>query len=168
MDDLAPNKKPLGCVAADPRAPAGYVRNGTPAERLLERLHGVRERGPGRWLARCPAHDDRSPSLSIRELHGGVVLLHCFGGCSVADVVRAVGLDLAALFPPQDNKPGAGAPRVRRPWSAHDLLALATFESQIVAVAAAGLAHGTPLSETDRARLLEAAARLRHIAEAAR
>ena len=37
------------------------------AATILDRLDGVRPTGDGRWIARCPAHDDRSPSLSIRE-----------------------------------------------------------------------------------------------------
>jgi hypothetical protein len=66
---------------------------------ILERLEGVRERGNGRWSARCPAHEDRSPSLSIRELDDGTVLLHDFGGCSPLAVVQAVGMEFSALFP---------------------------------------------------------------------
>src|SRR5690349_10346417 len=48
---------------------------------IVARFDGVRERGPGRWMARCPAHDDSSPSLSIRELDDGTILLHDFAGC---------------------------------------------------------------------------------------
>jgi len=49
----------------------------------------------GRWGAnsgscRCPAHDDRSPSLSVTELRGGKVLVHCFAGCTQSDVIGAL------------------------------------------------------------------------------
>ncbi|WP_156762722.1 CHC2 zinc finger domain-containing protein [Woeseia oceani] len=64
---------------------------------LIERLDGVRETGKGRYLARCPAHDDRTPSLSVRDT-GDRVLLHCFAGCDALDVVHALGLELADLF----------------------------------------------------------------------
>ena len=54
-----------------------------PIERLLAALetHGCRPKpaGEGTWQAHCPAHDDRSPSLSIREAEDGRVLLHDFG-----------------------------------------------------------------------------------------
>ncbi|MCV5231644.1 CHC2 zinc finger domain-containing protein, partial [Escherichia coli] len=50
------------------------------ADVLLERLAGVRLVGAGRWMACCPAHPDRSPSLSIRVLDDKI-LLHCFAGC---------------------------------------------------------------------------------------
>ncbi len=66
-----------------------------PVERLLARLEAVRRTGPDRWLARCPAHEDRRPSLSIREGDDGRVLIYDFAGCGAADVVAALGLDLA-------------------------------------------------------------------------
>jgi hypothetical protein len=68
------------------------------AAKLLGRLERVKQTGPGRWLACCPAHEDRSPSLSIRETDDGRVLLHDFGGCEVGDVLAAPGLALADLF----------------------------------------------------------------------
>ena len=43
------------------------------ADVLLSILEGVKRTGPGRWMARCPAHGDKSPSLSIRELDDGRV-----------------------------------------------------------------------------------------------
>jgi len=70
-----------------------------PADKLLNRLDGLRDNGRGRWMARCPAHDDRSPSLSIRETDDGIILLRCFAGCSAADMLAAVGLELRDLFP---------------------------------------------------------------------
>ena len=61
------------------------------ADELVARLEGARERGPGRWSARCPSHDDKSPSLSVREGDEGTVLLHCFAGCSALDICGAIG-----------------------------------------------------------------------------
>jgi hypothetical protein len=68
------------------------------ADRLLGGLQRVKQTGPGRWLACCPAHEDRSPSLSIRETDDGRVLLHDFGGCDVADVLGALGFAMQDLF----------------------------------------------------------------------
>lgn len=59
---------------------------------LLGRLDQVRQSGPSQWSARCPAHDDRSPSLSIGVGDGGAVLLHCHAGCSFEQVTEALGV----------------------------------------------------------------------------
>ena len=64
-------------------------------------------------LALCPAHDDRSPSLSIQEGRDGRVLLYCFAGCGVEKVVRAAGLSVTDLFatPHESRRPRADGPR---------------------------------------------------------
>lgn len=70
----------------------------TPVELLLSRLKDVTKSGDG-WMACCPAHDDRTPSLSIGEGREGRVLLKCFGeGCSVDAICESVGLKPADLF----------------------------------------------------------------------
>jgi hypothetical protein len=58
------------------------------AEAIAQALQ-ARRTGPGRWMARCPAHDDRTPSLSIAERNGSV-LVHCFAGCRQAEVIAAL------------------------------------------------------------------------------
>jgi hypothetical protein len=67
------------------------------AEALADLLH-ARHAGHGRWQAKCPAHQDCSPSLSIREGREGRVLLHCFAGCTTEAVLRFAGLKVADLF----------------------------------------------------------------------
>jgi hypothetical protein len=69
------------------------------ADTLLARLAGVKSTGNGRWMAKCPSHEDESPSLSIRETESGLVLVHDFGGCSVDAVLQALNLSLGDLFP---------------------------------------------------------------------
>jgi hypothetical protein len=61
-------------------------------------LVNARKTGTSRWVAQCPAHPDRSPSLSIREGDDGRVLTHCFGGCSPARIADALGLKIRDLF----------------------------------------------------------------------
>ena len=48
---------------------------------LLERLERVTQT-PSGWMARCPGHEDRHPSLSIREGDDGRILIHCHAGCT--------------------------------------------------------------------------------------
>lgn len=128
------------------------------ADALLSRLDGVRHTGEGRWIARCPAHDDRSPSLSIRELPDGRVLLHDFAGCGVESVLGALGLEFDALYP--ERPLGDHLPRERRPFNPHDVLAALADEALFVAVASANLGQGVELSSGDRERLLVAAERI--------
>ncbi len=66
---------------------------------LLARLEGVRPQGPHSWMARCPAHDDRDPSLSV-SVKEGRILIYCFAGCSTDAVLEAVGLTWGDLRAP--------------------------------------------------------------------
>jgi len=65
---------------------------------LIGRLDSVKQNGRG-WAARCPNHNDATPSLSIGEGDDGRLLVKCFSGCSVEDIVGAMGLTTADLFP---------------------------------------------------------------------
>src|SRR5262249_9880289 len=69
----------------------------TATERILPRLTGVRRTSNDRWTARCPAHDDRSPSLSGRQVSDRL-LLRCWAGCTVEQIVTTIGLTLADLY----------------------------------------------------------------------
>jgi len=60
-------------------------------------LKDVRRQGDG-YIARCPAHDDRTPSLSISKGEDGRILLHCWAGCATAAVLAALNLTWADLF----------------------------------------------------------------------
>lgn len=71
---------------------------------LLSRLDGARASGSGKWTARCPAHDDKSPSLSIAEGMAGRVLLKCHAGCSLESILSARGLALSDLGPEQRER----------------------------------------------------------------
>lgn len=53
------------------------------------------------WMAKCPAHDDNNPSLSIREVDGKV-LLHCHAGCKQSDVIDA--LKARGLWQPEHTE----------------------------------------------------------------
>ena len=83
------------------------MRGSMTADELLGQLEAVRARGLGKWQARCPAHDDREPSLSIREADDGKILLHCFSGCTVDSICSAIGIQVTDLFPNSDPDPHA-------------------------------------------------------------
>ena len=85
----------------------------TPLEHILQKL---RERGDAPrlsgndWMCRCPAHEDSTPSLSIREdKPGGRIFVKCFAGCKDTDVLKKLGLSVKDLFPERnDRSPSTG------------------------------------------------------------
>ncbi|EQD40125.1 virulence-associated protein E, partial [mine drainage metagenome] len=86
-------------------------------DELLERLQDVRKTGRERWIAKCPSHDDKRPSLSVTE-KDGKILLHCFAGCGAHEIVTAVGLELSDLFPEKLEFSRGRTPR----FPAHEVL----------------------------------------------
>ena len=76
----------------------------TAYERLRDALTDngstVKESGTDKLIAQCPAHPDRSPSLSVTGIEGSA-LLYCHAGCQAADVLAALNMTMADLF---DNK----------------------------------------------------------------
>ena len=74
------------------------------AEVIIEMLSGVRSAGTDKWTARCPAHEDRSPSLTIRQTDDRI-LIHCWTGCQPVDICWALGLTLADLFTESRYRP---------------------------------------------------------------
>ena len=131
------------------------------ADKLLARLDGVKGTGKDRWIAKCPSHEDRTPSLAVREVEDRL-LLHCFAGCSVGEIVLAAGLALNDLFPPRPDDP-SGRKRERNPFYAIDGLRCIARESLVVKLAADALANGEPFSADDRKRMTCAATRI-HLA----
>ena len=65
---------------------------------ILDRLDDVRSTGEGKWMACCPAHNDRRASLSISRGEDGRTLLRCHAGCDVDAILDALGLKASDLF----------------------------------------------------------------------
>lgn len=127
-------------------------------ENFLSRLEGVKRTGEGRYLAKCPAHEDHSPSLSIRELPDGRMLVHCFSGCDVGSILAAVSLGMDALFP--ERLPEHHYVPERRPFPALDVLKAVVFETTVVCLVASDLLQGKSITEESYGRLRLAADRL--------
>ena len=107
-------------------------------EPLLARLQKVKRTGTDQWMARCPSHSDGTASLSLRELPGDRILLHCFAECDVGEILDAIGLTVNDLFLSRmpDAKPET------RPFPATDVLRAIAMEAQVVAIAAADIVRG--------------------------
>lgn len=128
------------------------------ADAFLAKLEKVRVTGRDTWIACCPAHPDKHPSMTVREVDDGRVLVHCFAGCAVESILSAVSLDFDALFP---DKPLADHVKpLRRPFPAADVLEAVSRETLIVATAAGNLRQGVSLTDADHARLMLAAERI--------
>lgn len=133
-------------------------------EDLLARLAKVKKAGPDKWVACCPAHEDSSPSLAIKETDG-TILVHCFAGCPVDDVLGAVGLEMTDLFPPKD--PAHWERQQERPvkigtlrFAAIDALRCLKGEGSVVLLFACDLAEGKVLAPAEVDRLTTSCARL--------
>lgn len=63
---------------------------------ILAKLQGVHNHG-SYWTAKCPAHDDKQASLSIREGDKGIVF-KCHAGCKFSDIADALRLEPKDLF----------------------------------------------------------------------
>lgn len=123
---------------------------------LLERLHGVREVGPHRWTARCPAHEDRSPSLSITVKADGKTLIHCHAGCDTDDVLSAIGMTWKDLYPEdrwREAEARAHAHGHKRMQKTLAEITQADYARQVLLIAAADLRAGKTHSLEDKATL---------------
>jgi hypothetical protein len=132
------------------------------AELLLSKLHRVKRLGPGKWSASCPTREDKSPSLSVRELDDGTVLLHDFGGDSVEAILGALGMTFNDLYPAKPERHFSRP--VRRPFSPSEVLALVAFEASVAVLVVSDVLKGKA-TEADLKRLLVAAQRLGNAAE---
>ena len=124
---------------------------------LLSKLSRVKKTGADRWMACCPAHQDKTASLAIKELPDSRVLLHCHAGCDPDSVLAAVGLTFSDLMPERlqgDFKP------VRFAFSALDTLRALVADLLFIRLCALSLAQGRALIESDREALQQSACRI--------
>ncbi len=120
-------------------------------EILLSRLKKVKRSGSNQWMACCSAHDDRSPSLSIKDAGDGRILINCLAGCDTLDVLGAIGLDWADVLPEKaishHEKP------VQQRIYPSDALRAIGLEARIVMLAAYSIRKGEKLTGDDLDRL---------------
>jgi hypothetical protein len=117
---------------------------------LLSKLDKVKPNGQGKYLACCPAHPDKSPSLAIKFVDDRI-LIHCFAGCQVSEIVGAVGMSLSDLMPDNpDYKKGSAPPRFNK----YELFDRLAFESIILSMGIRQLLNKVELSPDDMTRVL--------------
>ncbi len=138
----------------------------SPLNVILARLEGVRKQGPG-FMAKCPAHHDKTASLAITEAADGRVLMHCFAGCPVVAVLGAVGLKLADCYPrvaaadmtPQERSEARSAARHVGIMAALGILSL---EAEILLIGGRKSIAGT-VSADDLDRMAVAVSRVQDV-----
>ena len=142
-----------------------------PIGAFLNRLDKVIGKGP-QYSARCPANEDRGPSLSIKDA-GDRILIHCHAGCHPEDVLTAVGLSWGDLCAGDrwDAARHAGLSTLRHNAfkdSARRAAQLGfdpELERRVLAFTAEDIRQNKPLTAADRARAELASARLDSITE---
>lgn len=105
----------------------------------------------------CPAHDDRNASLSIKIAEDGRVLIHCFAGCDIQNILSAVGLTLDDIIPERIDmlKPTGKA------FNPYAILKSMKDDALFVYMCASHIEKGEQLEETDKEKLLQTVQKLR-------
>jgi hypothetical protein len=130
---------------------------------ILSRLEKVKTTSRNSWMACCPSHDDRSPSLALRLEEDGRILLNCFAQGPKENILDALGVEFSDLFP----QPLGNFPSVKRSFYPGDVLKAIRFEAQIVLMAAYALRTEKPLPDMEMRRLEMAMERINEAVEMA-
>lgn len=113
---------------------------------ILGSLDKVRPTGRDTWRSRCPSCGDKNQTkLSIKDAGNGVTLMHCFAGCSVDEIVGAMGLKLEDLMPPKRDHGKKLVTPFRR-----EAFAQLKGDLNVVWVLLNDISRGRELSEADR------------------
>jgi len=127
------------------------------ADKFLAKLSRAMKTGEGQWRAVCPGHSSsgRSLTLSVRDVDGRL-LVHCFAGCEVTDILAAVGLQFSDLYDAplgHHFEPTSGL-------RASERLALLEHESLVVLLVLADIRKDQPPAPETLDRLMLAVSRI--------
>jgi len=127
-------------------------------DNFVSRLNKAKRTGKDSWIACCPAHQDKNPSMTIKEVQEGMLLVHCFAGCSITDIVGAIGMDLSDLMPDRV------ADEVRKPskipFNARDVLECIKSDATLLCVFISDTVNNKQITASDAANAYKAAARI--------
>lgn len=125
-------------------------------QEVLNRFDNVKETGSGQYSCRCPAHNDKSNSLGIKQ-DGDKILMNCFAGCSVKSILDSVGLQWKDILSPNDemNK------LIKKSFNPYAVLKMLRDEVLHVGLSSSSIIKGNKLSEEDHSRLLKAISNIR-------
>lgn len=123
---------------------------------IIERLDKCRKSGHMSYMACCPAHKDKSPSLRITQ-RDGKILLHCLSGCSPDDILAAINLRWSDLFDDESQAAYNAAINQKTRMPRFDPL---DHERTIVMLAKSDIESGKTISLEDCSRVILALERL--------
>jgi hypothetical protein len=121
------------------------------AETIARALGG--HRAGATWMALCPVHDDRNPSLSISAGKDGKVLVCCHAGCGQRDLI--VALQKRGLWQTTGRVLGVASKHRRRLAEGPGTDALKRSASALAIWQASQAADGTPVATYLRSRGLD-------------
>ena len=121
-------------------------------EIFLSRLDGVKAKGNGKWIAKCPAHADKSPSFAVSQASDGKILIKCWAGCESSEILAAMGLKWSDLSPTKYDKKKSDFPS----FNTYEMFPLLVQEALILFLANKELSQGKLLNAVDLARVEQA------------
>lgn len=127
-------------------------------ENLINRLQKVKRKSRDSWIACCPAHQDKSPSMTIREVEEGKLLIHCFAGCSIEEITSSIGITLSDLMP--ERAPDALRKPMAVPFNARDVLECIQSDATLLCVFISDVTQAKPITPQEAANAYKAAARI--------
>ena len=122
----------------------------------MNHFDGVRETGNGQYSCRCPAHEDKSASLGIKQGDGDRILLNCFAGCDVKSILESAGLDWKDIMN-EENLYQAE----KHKFNPFAVLKMLRDEVLVIGLSSVDIRNGKPLNDVDHDRLLKAVGNVR-------
>ena len=131
---------------------------GNKLDNFVSRLSKAKRTGNDSWIACCPAHADKSPSMTVREVEDGMLLVHCFAGCGIDEIAGSIGMSISDLMP--DKQPDEIRKARKIPFSPSDVLACAKNDAALLYVVMCDLSKGVMLTDRQIEAAKKAAARV--------
>lgn len=118
---------------------------------ILSRLQKVKRSGDNKYMACCPAHADKTASLTIREESDGRILINCFAGCDTYSILSSIGLDWEDVFP--EKSVAHNVKKIDQIIYSTDALKIIKHECRIVMLCAYDMRKGKTLTVEENERL---------------
>lgn len=127
-------------------------------DNFVSRLKKLKRTGKDSWIACCPSHPDKSPSLAIREVETDKILVKCFAGCSIEEITGSIGLTLGDIMP--DTAPDSFRKPYSVPFNPRDVLACLRTDAMLLSVFISDVTQGNEITPQDAANAFKASCRI--------